>query len=908
MRSMVQAKVEPFYSAFLELKNSSRANPYQGTPQRGTQIREGAFNGTVGIDGRKAHDMAILWHITGDEAYAKKTVEFLNANSYYTNTSSRGTGPLDNGKIYLLISAAELMRDYPGWLPEDQQRFKDMLVYPGYSTTTVAKGDSDDDKNNITFYWNIYNFDSMRFGNQGLFAARALMAMGIYLDNELMYDRAYNYLMCLPRNPADEIKYPLGRPIWTQMKIPSASSEYKNDYEAPTTFGKSEYYYDEPLMFYIYKNGQSQESSRDQGHAVGGIHMYGDIAEMSWNNGDNMYGALDNRILKGFNFVARYNLSDWEPSGYTDNEDEVTFENNMYLQRLSRSTPWESQKPSPENRGDPADNCGTREQALAHYSVRAGLDPQEYEWLEKYRDYMIAKFGCERSGKEPNWYYEHGGWGTLTKRRTVWMAGDPVSYASGQRVSGQHQLPGVISLADYDYYCMGADAEGHTYHNLGDVTGNEYRPDGTVEIIKSDDKWVVTENKTGEWYSYTVGAPLTDTYDVIITYRSAAPAEVSVQVDGGEKVVAVFPASEEWATGVINKVHFPGGACVMRVGIEHEGEGLELAEADIQLNSDKEPAAILTGTVNSVDCFFTVSWTYEGFLANSGSLYRSLTPDFADAELISENNAMASYIDKDVNGSMKQVYYFVKASDSQREIVSGPLLMEWGCFNDTIGESNNRWFVVNGSDYYRDDDHWVSDFDSKDRVWFKRDQTFAFHAGIYPILAFKLKKSASTSLSLNNNALVFSGKADNPTGMIGDDIYYYDLSADGFRDSRNILRVSFPEDNYTHVNPLQLRLTDTSPERTPVEFYWAKTFKSVEDLMGYTSGVDDITIDRSDEIEMFIDGKMIKAMPSSKIIVYDIAGRIIVEGIGSVKVDYDGVAIVTVWNGVSSKTRKCVFR
>ena len=64
---------------------------------------------------------------------------------------------------------------------QDQQRFKDMLVYPGYSNTEnySAKYANylDDTKNGVTFYWNIYNFDAARFGNQGLFAARSMMAV-----------------------------------------------------------------------------------------------------------------------------------------------------------------------------------------------------------------------------------------------------------------------------------------------------------------------------------------------------------------------------------------------------------------------------------------------------------------------------------------------------------------------------------------------------------------------------------------------------------------------------------------------------------------------------------------------------------------------------------------------------------
>ena len=106
MKAMVKAKREPYYSTFLKLKESPYSSLDTQVANRGGQIREGRFNATIGADGRRAHDLALLWHLTDDEAYARKAVEYLNANSYYTNTSSRGTAPLDNGKIYLLVEAA----------------------------------------------------------------------------------------------------------------------------------------------------------------------------------------------------------------------------------------------------------------------------------------------------------------------------------------------------------------------------------------------------------------------------------------------------------------------------------------------------------------------------------------------------------------------------------------------------------------------------------------------------------------------------------------------------------------------------------------------------------------------------------------------------------------------------------
>ena len=117
---------------------------------------------------------------------------------------------------------------------------------------------------------------------------------------------------------------------------------------------------------------------------------------------------------------------------------------------------------------------------------------------------MIERYGCENWGVAPNWFYEWTGWGTLTKRLTPWMAGDPVTFSTGKRVSGLHQLPSTILAADYDYYCISENPEGHTYHNIGTVRGNEYRPDGAVELQKIDNKYVVVQVEDGEWMNYTV--------------------------------------------------------------------------------------------------------------------------------------------------------------------------------------------------------------------------------------------------------------------------------------------------------------------------------------------------------------------------------------------------------------------
>ena len=62
------------------------------------------------------------------------------------------------------------------------------------------------------------------------------------------------------------------------------------------------------LPNYIGDTGQCQETGRDQGHAQLGLGAMCEICEMAWSHGDDLWGALDNRLMKGMEYSARYNL------------------------------------------------------------------------------------------------------------------------------------------------------------------------------------------------------------------------------------------------------------------------------------------------------------------------------------------------------------------------------------------------------------------------------------------------------------------------------------------------------------------------------------------------------------------------------------------------------------------------
>lgn len=50
--------------------------------------------------------------------------------------------------------------------------------------------------------------------------------------------------------------------------------------------------------------GQMQESGRDIGHATMAAGLAIDIAHMAWNQGDDLFSFMDNRLAAGIEFVA----------------------------------------------------------------------------------------------------------------------------------------------------------------------------------------------------------------------------------------------------------------------------------------------------------------------------------------------------------------------------------------------------------------------------------------------------------------------------------------------------------------------------------------------------------------------------------------------------------------------------
>lgn len=604
MKAMVAAKQEPFYSTYLKMKSDGFSN--RGGRTGLTRINEGQFNGIIGTDGRGALQQALIWKIEGNVTYANRAVEILNSYKGLVSASSRGTGPLDNGKIYMLIDAAELMRDYSGWPAADQQAFKSMLVHPGYSTKSIPSShySLDDSKNDVTFYWNIFNGDSGRHGNQGLFAFRGLMAMGIFMDNDTIYDRAYRKFMSLPHR-GDDLAYPSGPPVISSIKgTYETYQEYNLGNRLNTTV---DYGYDDELKYYIYENGQCQESFRDQAHTMGGITNAFDLAKMAWNQGDNMFDAYNGRILKGLEWNTRFNVGYKYANRWpTEALFNPTIANGQFLSRVTRCMRWKGLAMATGDRGA---ECSERVRMLMHYKVRMGLPADSIKWIQRAYDVMMDSVGYEIGYVAPNWYYEQNGWGHLLSFRGVWQAGDAGRFENLVHVSGIPSVPSsTLKAVDYDFYNYSASGQNHTYKNNAFVRSTLYRTDGTIEIEEGNGGYVVSSMETGEWMNYTVNCTQAGKYTISAVYSASESTALGVAANDGTVETGTLPATTGYQQAAIADVQLTIGTNVVRLYVTGKSNAMKLSELKFAKSTNipsytfvpaEYSAVIGTGTIST---------------------------------------------------------------------------------------------------------------------------------------------------------------------------------------------------------------------------------------------------------------------------------------------------------------------
>ncbi len=276
MKLAVAAKAEPIYSGFLVF--SSNAESQLTYQMRGPRVM-GGRNPTVGqtdydADANAAYQCAIMWCITGDRAYADKSKEIINAWSATLKSITGRDAVLMAGLgPFKMVNAAEILRyTDAGWSPAEIQQAERHFREVVYPV--------------------IQDFAPFANGNWDTAAIKTMMAIGVFCNDRAMFERALDYYV----NGAG----------------------------------------DGCLTHYIINDtGQCQESGRDQQHTQLGLAHLGDCCEIAWHQGLDLYGYEDNRLLKGFEYTAKYNLGEEVP----------------FVETLDRTGKYHHTMISPDGRG-----------------------------------------------------------------------------------------------------------------------------------------------------------------------------------------------------------------------------------------------------------------------------------------------------------------------------------------------------------------------------------------------------------------------------------------------------------------------------------------------------------------------------------------------------------------------------
>ncbi|HEX9841975.1 MAG TPA: alginate lyase family protein, partial [bacterium] len=214
-------------------------------------------------DAQAIYQLSLRWKLTGNTAYADRAVQIANVWSSLIGITGDSNASLAAGICgYLFATGGEILSTYPGWPEAEKQAYKDMMMrvfYPRNADFLWRHHGTPNSTGGNTHYrlnWDTANMASMA-------------AIGILCDNRAVYQQAVDYFKFGPGNSRVE------RAAW-----------------------------------YIHPDGTSQteESGRDQPHNKGGWYAMALLCQMAWNQGDDLFGYDNNRVLRAFEYNAKYNL------------------------------------------------------------------------------------------------------------------------------------------------------------------------------------------------------------------------------------------------------------------------------------------------------------------------------------------------------------------------------------------------------------------------------------------------------------------------------------------------------------------------------------------------------------------------------------------------------------------------
>lgn len=434
-------------------------------------------------DAAAAYMNALRWKISGSTLHADKAIEIMNAWAS-TLTAIRGTtdGALAAGlQGYQFANAAEIMRSYSGWKPADFEKFKTMLINVFYAINKdfLIRHNGTCD----THYW----------ANWDLAQMASMISIGILCDNRNIYNEAVKYY-----------KFGIGNGNINRLV---------------------NYLYDGGL-------GQYQESGRDQGHSTMAPGIAGAFCEMAWNQGDDLYGYGDNRLLKGFEYIAKYNLGNAVPYTAYNNCDNV---NQVIIADGARNI-----------------DRPVWEMIYNHYVVRKGL-------YSPYVQIYAQKVRPESGGEgTTSGSYDQLGLGTLTATLETYSK-------KPQTISFPVITPMVVGEQDRELNAKATSGNGCYYTSsnpaIAEIVNNRIHAwkCGTAVITA----WQIGDDTYGSaapvTQTVTVTAPVTKLDGNVIFYLASNWKTPSVAVDEGANVIQwgyLGHDTQKWTLTSVDSVYF----------------------------------------------------------------------------------------------------------------------------------------------------------------------------------------------------------------------------------------------------------------------------------------------------------------------------------------------------------------
>ena len=344
IESLVDNRTQPAYGSWEKLSSDPKSSPdyrIQGPFPIISRADEYAYTkAPCEDDFNAAYYNALMWTVTGDVRHAAKAMEIIRAYSAVLRKITPRDDPLCAGlQGFIIVNAAEIMRyTFPassfdgGWNDEDTRLATEMFREAF-----------------IPVFTKFHATPAYTNGNWGLSVLKGMVGMGVFLDDEALYREALERYL--------EAGYDNGS-----------------------------------LPNYTHSSGQLQESGRDQAHCMLGLGCMAEICEVAWKQGEDLYSALDNRLLTCYEYLAKYNLGHEDLPFFT-----WTDKTGKYCRWTQMSTQARGQFRS------------VFEIAYAHYVGRMHLEmPFTAEVLQQIRP----------EGK--GWTCDHPGFGSLL----FWQGGE----------------------------------------------------------------------------------------------------------------------------------------------------------------------------------------------------------------------------------------------------------------------------------------------------------------------------------------------------------------------------------------------------------------------------------------------------------------------------------------------------